>query len=66
MSPFLTENSLKIKSHTGEGADRCKPCAKVFSCQKNLKVHLVTICIIVLVALILAFVHCVLSNVWSN
>ena len=43
MSPFLTENSIKIKSHTGEGADRYKPCAKVFSCQKNLKVHLVTI-----------------------
>ena len=24
MSPFLTESSIKIKSHTGEGADRYK------------------------------------------
>ena len=35
-------NSLKTKSRTGESADKCKSCSKVFSCSKSLEVHLVT------------------------
>ena len=39
---FFFGNSLKTKSHTGESADKCKSCSKVFSCSKSLEVHLVT------------------------